>query len=71
MGEGRRSESLERHVAHARAQAARNGWSVANAHGYADDGISGAELGNRRAPLQGARLLRARCSLQAYPYLRW
>lgn len=56
-GAGDKSESVERQVAHARAYAERKGWIVADAHVYADDGISGAEFGDRRPGL--ARLLNA------------
>jgi site-specific DNA recombinase len=56
-GAGDKSESVERQLAHARAYAARKGWTVADAHVYADDGISGAEFGDRRPGL--ARLLNA------------
>jgi DNA invertase Pin-like site-specific DNA recombinase len=38
-GAGDRSESVERQIAHARAYAMRKGWTVADAHVYADDGI--------------------------------
>jgi site-specific DNA recombinase len=54
---GDKSESVDRQIAHARAYAARKGWTVAEAHVYADDGISGAEFGDRRPGL--ARLLNA------------
>jgi DNA invertase Pin-like site-specific DNA recombinase len=40
-----KSESVERQIAHARAYAARKGWTIADAHVHFDDGISGAELG--------------------------
>jgi len=56
-GAGDKSESVERQLAHVRAYAARNGWMVADAHVYVDDGISGAEFGDRRPGL--ARLLNA------------
>ena len=56
-GAGDKSESVERQIAHARAYAVRKGWTVADAHVYADDGISGAEFGDRRPGL--ARLLNA------------
>src|SRR5712692_5880479 len=36
--------SVTRQIAHARAYAARKGWTVAEDHLYADDGISGAEF---------------------------
>src|SRR5215813_13938192 len=56
-GAGDKSESVERQLARGRAYAARKGWTVADAHVYADDGISGAEFGDRRPGL--ARLLNA------------
>jgi DNA invertase Pin-like site-specific DNA recombinase len=40
-----------------RAYAARKGWTVADAHIYTDDGVSGAEFGDQRPGL--ARLLNA------------
>ena len=49
------SKSVTRQVDHARAYATRKGWTVADAHVYCDDGISGAEFGDRRPGL--ARLL--------------
>jgi DNA invertase Pin-like site-specific DNA recombinase len=55
-GAGDKSESVERQLAHARAYAVRKGWTVADVHVYADDGIS-AEFGDRRPGL--ARLLNA------------
>src|SRR5437899_11261896 len=54
-GVGDEEKSVTRQVEHARAYAARKGWTVE--HVYADDGISGAELGDRRPGL--ARLLSA------------
>ena len=39
--------SVTRQVDHARAYAAQKGWSVADAHIYVDDGISGAEFAHR------------------------
>jgi site-specific DNA recombinase len=57
VGAGDKSESVERQLAHARAYAVRKGWTVADAHVYADDGVSGAEFGDRRPGL--ARLLNA------------
>jgi DNA invertase Pin-like site-specific DNA recombinase len=56
-GAGDKSESVERQLANARAYATRKGWTVADTYVYADDGISGAEFGNRRPGL--ARLLNA------------
>ena len=52
-----KSESVERQLANARVYATRKGWTVADAHVYADAGISGAEFGDRRPGL--ARLLNA------------
>ncbi|MEE8191631.1 MAG: recombinase family protein, partial [Gemmatimonadales bacterium] len=40
-------KSVARQVEHARAYVAQKGWSVAEAHVYVDDGISGAEFANR------------------------
>lgn len=40
-------KSIARQVEHARAYAAANGWIVADAHVYVDDGISGAEFSTR------------------------
>lgn len=39
--------SVARQVEHARAYAARKGWTIAEDHIYIDDGISGAEFANR------------------------
>ena len=52
-----KSDSVERQLEHARAYAARKGWTIAEEHAYFDDGISGAEFGDRRPGL--ARLLNA------------
>src|SRR5215470_16395607 len=51
------AKSVARQVEHGRAFAARKGWTVADPHIYIDDGISGAEFGDRRPGL--ARLLNA------------
>jgi DNA invertase Pin-like site-specific DNA recombinase len=56
-GASDKSESVERQLACGHAYAARKGWTVTDAHVYADDGISGAEFGDRRPGL--ARLLNA------------
>jgi hypothetical protein len=45
------SKSIAPQVEHARACAARKGWTVADAHVYADDAIRGAEFGDRRPGL--------------------
>src|SRR2546426_207764 len=52
-----KSDSVERQLEHARAYAARKGSTIAEEHAYFDDGISGAEFGDRRPGL--ARLLNA------------
>lgn len=39
--------SVVRQIDHAKAYAARKGWTVDEAHVYVDDGISGAEFANR------------------------
>jgi len=56
-GAGDKSESVERQLARARAYATGKGWKVVDVHIYVDDGISGAEFGDRRPGL--ARLLNA------------
>jgi DNA invertase Pin-like site-specific DNA recombinase len=38
------ARSVTRQIEHARAYAARKGWTVADEHVYQDDGISGAEF---------------------------
>ena len=57
-------KSVTRQVAHARACAARKGWSVAEAHVYADDGISGAEFTKRPGFLRLMNALRPRAAFQ-------
>ena len=42
------AKAVTRQVERARAYAARNGWTVADAHVSADDGISGAEFMKRK-----------------------
>jgi DNA invertase Pin-like site-specific DNA recombinase len=51
------AKSVARQVEHARAYAQRKGWTVADEHVYADDGVSGALFGAARPGL--ARLLNA------------
>lgn len=41
------SKSVTRQIEHARAYAARKGWSVNDAYAFVDDGVSGAEFVNR------------------------
>jgi DNA invertase Pin-like site-specific DNA recombinase len=57
-------KSVTRQVEHARAYAARKGWSVADAHVYADDGISGAEFMKRPGYLALMNALRPRPPFQ-------
>jgi DNA invertase Pin-like site-specific DNA recombinase len=51
------SKSVARQAEHAKAYAVRKGWTVHEAHVYADDGVSGALFGDKRPGL--ARLLNA------------
>ncbi len=51
------ARSVTRQIEHARAYAAKKGWTVADEHVYSDDGISGALFGAQRPGL--ARLLNA------------
>ena len=46
-GTAEEAKSVTRQVDHARAYAAAKGWTVAEAHVYVDDGISGAEFAKR------------------------
>jgi DNA invertase Pin-like site-specific DNA recombinase len=41
-------KSVTRQIEHARAYAARKGWTIDEAHVYADDGMSGAEFVKQR-----------------------
>ena len=51
-------KSVTRQIQHARAYAAKKGWTVADAHVYSDDGISGVHTEGGR----GRRVLRVRRS---------
>src|SRR5436190_2705153 len=64
VGANERSESIERQVAHARAYAARKGWTVAEEHVYVDDGISGAEFVKRPGFLRLMAALKPRAPFQ-------
>jgi DNA invertase Pin-like site-specific DNA recombinase len=46
-GVGDEEKSVARQIEHAKAYAARKGWTVDEAHVYSDDGISGAEFKKR------------------------
>lgn len=41
-------KSVTRQIEHAKAYASKKGWTVSEEHIYSDDGISGAEFGDRR-----------------------
>ena len=58
-GTAEEATSVTRQIDHARAYAAAKGWTVAEAHVYVDDGISGAEVAKRPG------LVRARCHFVA------
>jgi site-specific DNA recombinase len=64
VGAAARSESIERQVAHARAYAARKGWTVADKHVYVDDGISGAEFIRRPGFIRLMSALKPRAPFQ-------
>jgi len=46
-GTAEEAKSVTRQIDHARAYAAKKGWTVGEAHVYTDDGISGAEFAKR------------------------
>ena len=56
--------SVARQVEHARAYAARKGWTVLDEHVYVDDGISGAEFANRPGFLRLMNALKPRAPFQ-------
>jgi DNA invertase Pin-like site-specific DNA recombinase len=49
------AKSVVRQVEHARAYAAKKGWTVADEHVYVDDGVSGAVFGDARPGLARLR----------------
>jgi site-specific DNA recombinase len=57
-------KSIARQIAHARAYAARKGWTIAEDHVYADDGISGAEFLKRPSFLRLMNALKPRAPFQ-------
>jgi site-specific DNA recombinase len=57
-------KSVTRQIERARAYAARKGWAIADAHVYADDGISGAEFTKRPGFLRLMNALRPRAPFQ-------
>src|SRR5262245_56208386 len=58
------ARSVTRQVEHARAYGARKGWTVADAHVYVDDGISGAEFANRHGLVRLTTALKPRPPFQ-------
>jgi DNA invertase Pin-like site-specific DNA recombinase len=59
-------KSVTRQIDHARALAARKGWTIADEHVYADDGISGAEFLKREGLTALLSAVRSRpCPVQA------
>ena len=61
------AKSVQRQIDHATAYAARKGWTIADEHVYADDGVSGALFGAARPGL--ARLLNALAPMPAFQVL--
>src|SRR5262252_3818287 len=57
-------KSIARQIDHARAYAARKGWTIADEHVYVDDGISGAEFSNRPGFLRLMNALKPRPPFQ-------
>lgn len=57
-------KSITRQIAHAHDYASKKGWIVADAHVYADDGISGAEFVKRPALLRLMNALKPHPSFQ-------
>jgi site-specific DNA recombinase len=57
--------SVSRQIEHARAYAARKGWTVSEDHVYSDDGISGAEFDKRPGLVRLMNALRPRPPFQA------
>src|SRR5688500_10414969 len=59
------AKSVTRQIEHARAYAARKGWTVADDHIYSDDGISGAEFTKRPGFMRMMAALKPRPSFSA------
>src|SRR5499427_170530 len=57
-------KSIARQIDHARAYAARKGWTIADEYVYVDDGISGAEFANRPGFLRLMNALKPRPPFQ-------
>lgn len=58
------AKSVTRQIEHARAYATRKGWTVAEAHVYVDDGISGAEFAARPGFVRLMAALKPRAPFQ-------
>src|SRR2546427_9746825 len=63
-GVGDEEKSVTRQIEHARAYAARKGWTIAEEYVYADDGISGAEFVKRPGFLRLMNALKPRPRFQ-------
>src|SRR5262249_36585323 len=63
-GIGDEEKSVTRQIDHAKAYAAKKGWTVAEDHIYADDGISGAEFVKRPGFLRLMNALKPRPAFQ-------
>ena len=58
------AKSITRQIEHARAYAARKGWSVNETYVFVDDGVSGAEFVNRPGFVRLMNALKPRPSFQ-------
>ena len=63
-GVGDEEKSVTRQIEHAKAYAAKKGWTAAEDHVYVDDGICGAEFVKRRGFLRLMNALKPRPSFQ-------
>jgi DNA invertase Pin-like site-specific DNA recombinase len=63
-GVGEEEKSITRQVEHAKAYAAKKGWTIAEEYIYSDDGISGAEFMNRPGFLRMMNALKPRPPFQ-------
>jgi DNA invertase Pin-like site-specific DNA recombinase len=63
-------KSVARQIEHARLYAAKKGWTVADEHVYADDGISGAEFVKRPGFLRLMNALKPRPPVRRAHHVR-
>jgi site-specific DNA recombinase len=63
-GVGDEAKSVTRQIEHARAYAAKKGWTIDERHIYVDDGISGAESSNRPSFVRLMNALRPRAPFE-------